>query len=85
LGLSFDDDSWFGNRLYSKMSDKVTQNDIDIFHSHLPEYETIANDFIKTKKLVPPSKEGKLWKGHFTDGYKEVDPESYVVAHSKAF
>ena len=65
------------------MSDKVTKNDIDIFHSHLPEYETLADDFIRTKKLVPPSK-GERWKGYFTDGYKEVDPESYIVAHSKA-
>jgi len=41
-GIDFSDDNWFGNRLYSKGEDAVTPLDLDIYHSHIPEYYKLA-------------------------------------------
>ena len=80
--VKFSDDAWFGNRLYSRDSDAVTQLDLDIYHSHIPEYYEIAKNMLNQKQLY--SSNGK-WYGTFSDGAREVNPEEYIVAHSNAF
>lgn len=82
-GINFADDNWFGSRLYSKGKDAVTALDLDIYHSHIPEYEQLATSLQKSGELYKDSS-GK-WFGKFSDGSLEVNPEEYIVAHSKAF
>ena len=82
-GINFADDNWFGSRLYSKGKDAVTSLDLNVYHSHLPEYEQLAKSLQESGELYKDSS-GK-WFGKFSDGSLEVSPEEYIVAHSKAF
>ena len=84
LGFSeFEPRLWFKDREWmSNAPGGVTKEDIDIWNSHLPEYLDLAKK-LKGKALYRNSK-GK-WIGKFSDGEKEVVPEEFIVAHSKAF
>lgn len=62
----------------------VSQEDVDIWMSHMPEYLKIAKDFTKNGMLYKNPKTNK-WMGKFADGDVEVVPEEYIVAHSNAF
>ena len=82
-GINFADNNWFGSRLYSKGKDAVTLLDLDVYHSHLPEYEQLAKSLQESGELYKDFS-GK-WFGKFADGSLEVNPEEYIVAHSKTF
>ncbi|MBO5633109.1 MAG: hypothetical protein J5965_28960 [Aeriscardovia sp.] len=68
--------------MLSNGEDAVSQLDLDIYHSHIPEYEKIFEDLINSKQLYQSN--GR-WYGKFSDGTKKVEPDEYIVAHSKAF
>lgn len=84
-GIDFSHIKWFMGRpqLGSNAPGAVTQLDIDIFNSHIPEYAKLAERLQKSGQLY--TKNGK-WFGKF-EGTSDlpVNPEEYIVAHSNAF
>lgn len=83
-GIDFSHENWFTGRpqLGSNAPGAITQLDIDIFNSHIPEYAKLVESLQKSGQLY--KKNGK-WFGKFEDGDFPVNPEEYIVSHSNAF
>lgn len=69
------------SKLGSNAPDAVTQLDVDIYHSHIPEYYQYFKEH-NGKDLVYKN---KRWLGNINGEMKEVNPEDYIVSQSKAF
>lgn len=84
-GIDFTEDSWFQGRgeLGSNKPDAVTQLDLDIYRSHIPEMESLAESLQASGDLVEKSPNN--WFGRIDGELKKVDPAEYIAYRSKAF
>lgn len=84
-GIDFTEDTWFQGRgsLGSNRPDAITQLDLDIYYSHMPEMEQLAKSLQLSGDLVEKSP-GK-WFGKIDGKMKKVDPADYIASRSKAF
>lgn len=79
---SFREQIWFQGRP-SNGKGAVSEEDLNTWRSHLPEYMKKAKEFKKNGALYQD--EQGVWFGKFANGDIQVDPAEYVVAHSDAF
>lgn len=73
--IDWDPESWLNLRVAKPDGTKYTQEDIEIFKSHIPEYRQIEES-TKRNGTWLKMPDGSTWKG---------DPRAWVMMQSKAF